>query len=449
MLWLLLLLMGLIFLLLSSPVILASIIIGISFLNPVLPPLVEIGDLSFRFSDILIMILFLGTFARAAFKPDYRISNEFKDIFFPIMLFLLYVGATLLKVYFTVPHLISFSATSFFRLVFTFLYGILLYKSIKNMRDMVILYRGLIVMFIASIAIFIWLEPMKFNIEDFLNKRYGVFLNVNTLGLISGLLVLFAFVRLRIRLALGVILLVIGIIGLILSKSASSIFATAVAIAMQTWLSSNKKSSAKTIIFALTAILLVVVGYLLITILRPTDVAGLRDMSGGSFAQRAMLYYAGMTIFFHNPIIGIGWQTSNIYYEQILGNILINKFYNLPHNYLSNTALTPHNLYIQLFMELGIIGFMLFVYACFRVGKAVAVIVRRSLESPDKVWALSYTLGLILLLVWWNTNALYGGQVETNIMFTFIAALAKLGFMNKHKINSKKLWTESPQQPRL
>jgi O-antigen ligase len=98
------------------------------------------------------------------------------------------------------------------------------------------------------------------------------------------------------------------------------------------------------------------------------------------------------------------------------------------------TATSLHNMYIQFLAELGIIGFALFVWVCFRTGKSVARIVKNSPpESPYRVSVQFYALGLIYLLIWWNNSALFGGQIETVLAFTFLALLANVDQLERKR----------------
>jgi hypothetical protein len=92
-------------------------------------------------------------------------------------------------------------------------------------------------------------------------------------------------------------------------------------------------------------------------------------------------------------------------------------------------------MYIQLLAELGLIGFSLFVRGGVRIGFTVNAILRGiPAQSPDKMRARFYTLGLVFLLIWWNTNPLYGGQTESLLAFTFLGALAAVAQCEKQSL---------------
>jgi O-antigen ligase len=182
---------------------------------------------------------------------------------------------------------------------------------------------------------------------------------------------------------------------------------------------------------------------LVIWTLRPGDVVDLMDESGGSFTHRLMIADAGLRIFRDHPVLGVGWQASAT--EAVVGTPTLNAalmqtFENLPtHYFFLEKPTSLHNMYIQLLAELGLIGFALFVRGSVRVGQAVKVILREiPAESPDKMWARFYTLGLVFLLIWWNTNPLYGGQTESLLAFTFLGALASISHLKRQEAKDGK-----------
>jgi hypothetical protein len=93
-------------------------------------------------------------------------------------------------------------------------------------------------------------------------------------------------------------------------------------------------------------------------------------------------------------------------------------------------------MYIQFLAELGIIGFGLFAWVCFRIGKSIAQILKNiPRDSPYSIWAQFYVLGLIFLLIWWNHNPLFGGQIETMLAFSFLALLANVARLERRRVD--------------
>jgi O-antigen ligase len=317
-----------------------------------------------------------------------------------------------------------------------------MYLSIKNSGDMKLLHSMLIAFSVASVPIGAWEEWSGVGIDEAeVMGRFGGLLGVNSLGLVSGLLVLYGFIKRGSRFPprLGIALLVLGIYGLFLSKSVSSVLATAGSVAVYKAAVRFERRGTPSVfrwitIGALTTIMLALV----VWILRQGDAVKFLDFSGGSFAQRLMIADAGLQIFLNHPVLGVGWHASAT--EAVIGSptlnaFLMQRFMNLPtHYFFLEQPTSLHNMYIQFLAELGILGFVLFVYGSFLVGKAVKTILKNiPAESPYKLWAQFYAFGLVFLLIWWNTNPLFGGQTETMLAFTFLAALAAVARLERQR----------------
>ena len=150
-----------------------------------------------------------------------------------------------------------------------------------------------------------------------------------------------------------------------------------------------------------------------------------------------MLAQAGLWIFLDHPFVGVGWQgsaTEAFLHSPALTAALMQKFPDLPKAYFFAGAGSTqvHNMYVHILAELGIVGFVLLAYACWRIGTAVIGLLTSLRDgSPYKVWAQFYTLGLVFLLIWWNQSSLYSGQTETYLAFIFLAALATVARLAK------------------
>jgi len=91
----------------TRPVLAAIAVIGFAFVNPsLLSPFAELGELSFRYVDILCVMLTLGVLTQIAIKEPIPVSREFRRLFIPLCPFFLYVGASLIEV--SVTHPLSF-----------------------------------------------------------------------------------------------------------------------------------------------------------------------------------------------------------------------------------------------------------------------------------------------------------------------------------------------------
>ena len=418
------------------PILASSLVLSFAFINPsLLPPVKEVGEFTIRYIDGATALLAAAIFLRLAVQRHKLIENEWWSIFKPLFPFLIYVGMSLGLVWIYVPDFLSVSVASYTRLVVTVLLGHLIYMSLRTEKDMW-LFTRLIVMFAAmSVIVGTWEALASLQKEAVIAGRYGGLLGINTFGLVSGLLVLWAVIARANKghRKLWVIPLATGILGLFLSKSGSSILATIGAILFFRLAFKRKRTTQG--IWLLQLALIGVLGFALalgsLRLLRPGDLFGLVSLSEGSYAQRVMIAYGALQIFLSHPLFGVGWQASStkaIIGDPTFNEILMQAFPKLPaHYFFLERSTSLHNLYVQLLAELGIVGFSLFVYGVAHIGKTIAGILKQvPYQSRFKRLALFNATGLVYLLIWWNTNPLFGGQTESIFAVTFLSFLAAL-----------------------
>jgi O-antigen ligase len=231
--------------------------------------------------------------------------------------------------------------------------------------------------------------------------------------------------------------LAVGLFGLYLAKTATPAFA--VAVAATVYFASMRSRRFDLLRWAVAGTIMATAAALAIFHVRQAEVLDFAELSGGSFAERLMIAYAGLQIFLANPLIGIGWQASTsqtVLTAPAFLTAVTERFSHLHSEiFFVRPATSLHNMYIQFLAELGIIGFSLFVWVFFRTAKRVACIVKMTpAESPYRRWVQFYALGLIYLLVWWNNSAWFGGQIETILAFTFLALLANVAQLEKKRV---------------
>jgi O-antigen ligase len=427
------------------PVLCGIAILSFAFVNPsLIPPLTELGELSLRSVDIAFGIFVCVVCGRVVVQHGKKAGGEFRMLFVPLLPFLLYIGASLAVVRSTVPEFFTASLASYLRLICTAAFAFWLHLALREKRDMIMFHRALILLSAGAVVIGGWQAwtGIQSSPVDSFGGRFAGLMGVNTLGLVSGLLVVYAVLSRDVPFHSfwWIATLALGLMGLFLSKSASSILSTAGAFSV--YLAVMKSQWVKgwhLLRWLAIGTGMALIAAVVIWTLRPGDVANLMDESSGSFAQRLMIAYAGLRIFRDHPIVGVGWQASAT--EAVIGTPTLNAslmqtFKNLPTRYFFLEKPTSlHNMYIQLLAELGLIGFALFVRGGIRVGQAVKAILRDiPAASPDKMRARFYALGLVFLLIWWNTNPLYGGQTESLLAFTFIGALAAVAQCEKQSL---------------
>ena len=427
-----------ILLLAIRPVFGAAALIGFGFINPsLLPPFMELGPLTLRYVDGVFALLIGVLLARSAIQRRAVISSEVRELFTPLAFFLLYVGLSLVLVRISAPTFIGASAASYMRLLLTASFVPVLCLILRDEWDIQLFNKALIFFSIATVAGGAALVGAGG--AEALAGRSGGVIGIGSLGLVSGLLVLYAPIKkdANRRWMAWLFPLAVGLLGLYLAKTASAAFAIAVTTTI--YFASMRSRRVDLIRWTVIGAAMMVVALVAIFSLRESDVSGAANLSGGSFAERLMIGYAGLQIFLDNPVTGVGWQASTA--EEVLGSralmAAVDERFPLMDSQYFSTALpsTLHNMYIQFLAELGIIGFALFVWVCFRTGKSVARMVKNiPAESPYKVAAQFYALALIFLLIWWNNNPLFGGQIETMLAFTFLAVLAKMAELERQRV---------------
>jgi O-antigen ligase len=233
--------------------------------------------------------------------------------------------------------------------------------------------------------------------------RVGFLVNSNTLGLLaSGLIVLSVLEShwLGTRTKSSIVCVAIGIWGLYVAHSIAGILAL---------LSAACFLPGTTRVRWMTTALVFVAA---IAAWRYGDVVGLLDASGGTLAHREAMAYAGWRLFLDAPVLGVGWQQSTASLLQspdILASAM-SRFGQLPSDYFTTRGnLGVHNAYIQLLAEMGLVG-------TFAVVSALVAMLTRVRRRSLLPWLPL----LVAILVWHNTNPIFGGLPETALLwFTY------------------------------
>jgi hypothetical protein len=238
----------------------------------------------------------------------------------------------------------------------------------------------------------------------------------------------------------------LGVLSLVLSRSVASLVAVGLvfAFAPPPRRAAHSRRSGllrpMQLVVALAAVVIVVVG------VRSANVPGSKSFSSSSTMNRIILGTAGVEVFEHHPVYGVGFSRSSL--PTVLADTSITSqlhrlfptsnadlFPNIQ-SCLAQHLLTVagpdsscdvgsvHNAYIQVAAEEGVIGLGVLV--------VVAVAIRRRIrrlraQTADPViyatlrWA---TLVLVVVLIWWNDNPLFGGQAETLVAGLALGTLA-------------------------
>jgi O-antigen ligase len=257
----------------------------------------------------------------------------------------------------------------------------------------------------------------------------------NTTGLIAAIVIVLALhgpVPRRRALRLG--MLAIGVLGLLLSRSLGSTTAAVVAVGIYGIISVDARRTdnpRSQLIVPLRLLLMVVVGLTVAFALRPGNLPLSSQFGKSTTAHRGVLAYGGLELFRQEPVFGIGWQRA----PEEIGSPEVNAALRARFGDAVNPLFIPeegrtteiHNSYVQVLAEAGLVGFFLMVAVMITMGRGI----RRILQSLRwnralYVSARCAVVGIVVVLVWWNDNTLYGAQPETVLCATFLGLLATM-----------------------
>lgn len=416
------------------PIYLAIVVLGVCFVNPAILPTMEYGDVSIRLIDIATGLLSVAVIIRILITSRALSSAGFNSIVLPWVPFLGWAGASLL---WSLQHADDARAlVSFVRLLATAWVSFLVFHAAETRRDVQRFISALVAFAIVCVAIAgaEAVGVLRVIPDRLLVDRYCGIMSYGSLGLVSGLLLVYASVRWdRRHQVLPILVASIGVLGLFLSRSGSSVIATAAAVVVATRVVPTplrrllKMVRGNALVALCTAGVLGAVGMYL---LRPDDVQGLLEVSSGSFAHRLMLGFAGTLLFLRAPLAGVGWQASAnpAAFDLATSETLLATFPHLPLAYFPmQTEFTLHNFYIQVLAELGIIGVGLLCWGLMRSGRRALIVMAFDRQAGVRWQFESHFIafGLTAILVWWNTNPLFGGQTETLLAFGLLGLMAR------------------------
>ena len=192
-------------------------------------------------------------------------------------------------------------------------------------------------------------------------------------------------------------------------------------------------------------VVVVAVVVIVVVAVRSSNVPGEKGFSNGSSMARVIAGAAGLDLFVHHPIFGVGFSRSEL--PQVLADPSVTSelhgwFPNSPadlfpdlsecllENQLTSAGPTDlcqvgsvHNAYIQVAAEEGLIGLSTIVVVALVIRRRVRRL-RARITDPAILATIRWaTLVIIVVLIWWNDNPLYGAQPET---LSFALALGTL-----------------------
>lgn len=261
-------------------------------------------------------------------------------------------------------------------------------------------------------------------------ERAAGALGPNAVGLLAGLVVVGAIHAPLRQPSHGWVMGVVGILGLLGTRSIGAIIATALPLGIYGLTMGNTRSRAsKGQLLAPMRLLLLTVGAVgVITTLRPLNLPGSSAFDYSTTAHRLVEASAGYEIFRRHPVMGVGWQRSNL--PDVIGDPEISarlhrRFPDVNPEFFPDTNPgSVHNAYVQILAESGLIGILTAGVALVAVRRRVWAVVAASRAGPDAQLARCAVLLLVVILIWWNDNPLFGAEPETVLAATLLGVLA-------------------------
>lgn len=140
------------------------------------------------------------------------------------------------------------------------------------------------------------------------------------------------------------------------------------------------------------------------------------NLSAGSIALRILLWKSAWSLFLQSPILGIGFDNF----------VIVNKtteFYNIIKG-LGFTDLYVHNVYLQLLAEIGILGFLSFIYLIWRIFKTISNLLKKVGHNSYRFFILGYAGATVLWLFMAITEASLYTPITAIFFFFYLGILS-------------------------
>jgi O-antigen ligase len=226
-------------------------------------------------------------------------------------------------------------------------------------------------------------------------------------------------------------MLVIGAVGLMMTRSLGATAAAVVALGFYGLRGIYRRygESRSQLITPSRVLIMLLVGLAAATLLRPTNLPGASRFGYSTTAHRLVLADAGLRVFLDHPVTGVGWQRGpfEIGRSQIAAQLQDDWGNSVNPDFIPRGVHTTsvHNSYIQILTESGLLGLVFFLAAF--VALAVGMIrVLRTVRSnrPLYLCVRAALVLIVVILIWLNDNPLFGAQPETVLLATFLGMFA-------------------------
>jgi O-antigen ligase len=316
------------------------------------------------------------------------------------------------------------------RLVATFALVWLVPYALYRLRDIEFVLGG--IAFITTTEIF--LAVVSALAKGHVGVRLSGANGPNVTGLLAAIVVVLALHGpIPVRPPLRLFMFATGVVGLLMSRSLGSTAAAVVALGIYgVRVVSARRTDApnRDLVVPTRLILMLVVGLGVAMALRPANLPGSSEFGGSSTAGRVVIAAAGLELFKENPVFGVGWQRAPVEVGSPTVVAALQKQFGgsvkptfIPRQGVNTSEV--HNTYVQILAEAGLVGFLLLVAVLITMGRGIAAILRSvRLNQRLYVAARAALVLLVVVLVWWNDNTLYGAQPESVLAATFLGILA-------------------------
>jgi hypothetical protein len=255
-------------------------------------------------------------------------------------------------------------------------------------------------------------------------------------GMLAAVLIVTVIYGMVPRRALGRAALIgLAVLALVLSKSVASFVAVGLVLALAPpprAAGHNRKSGLwrpLQLVIVVGAVVFAVVG------VRSANVPGSSKFVDSSTMARVVLGAGGVDMFLHHPIFGVGFSRSEL--ASVMGDPTVvsdlhrwfptarpDLFPNVLNCRNTHTLTSagpssacflggPHNAYIEVGAEAGVIGLGTLLVVAVGIRRRMRKI-RAQTTDPEILTALRWaTLVLVVVLIWWNDNPLFGAHPET------------------------------------
>ena len=315
------------------------------------------------------------------------------------------------------------------RVVSTFALVWLVPYALNRLRDIEFVFGGIAIILTAELLLTILNALSRGDV----GARLTGVNEANTNGLLAAMVIVLALHGpVPRRPSQKLFMFVIGIVGLVMARSLGATAAAVVALGLYGVGSVNARRSnshRQQLVVPTRLLAMIVIGFAAVMALRPANLPTSPEFGKSTTVHRVVLADAGLELFQRNPLFGVGWQQA----PQQVGSPAVNSVLRQRFEQSVNPDFIPkeggapelHNSYVQVLAETGLVGFLLLIGVLIAVGRGIARILRSVRANPHLyVAARAAVVLLVVSLVWWNDNTLYGAQPESVLAATFLGILA-------------------------